>query len=59
MAAPLFIEEETGTFTGRHPHNGYYAGDFSSDFSADTRPVDQAAAILALPVGFGAVGIAA
>ena len=24
------IEEETGTYTGtRHPHNGYYAGDFS------------------------------
>lgn len=26
------IEEESGTFTPRvvHPHNGYYAGDFSS-----------------------------
>ncbi|GAA3801244.1 hypothetical protein GCM10022242_00230 [Nocardioides panacisoli] len=25
------IEEETGTYTGtrHHPHNGYYAGDFS------------------------------
>lgn len=24
------IEEERGTYTGtRHPHNGYYAGDFS------------------------------
>ena len=26
------IEEESGTYTPRrvHPHNGYYAGDFSS-----------------------------
>jgi len=26
------IEEESGTFTPRHhhPHNGYYAGDFSN-----------------------------
>jgi hypothetical protein len=26
------IEEENGTYTPRstHPHNGYYAGDFSS-----------------------------
>jgi hypothetical protein len=30
MAAPLVIEEERGTCTGNyHPHNGYYAGDFS------------------------------
>ena len=31
MAASLFIEEESGTYTGRfrHSHNGYYAGDFS------------------------------
>jgi hypothetical protein len=31
MAASLFIEEESGTYTTRprHPHNGYYAGDFS------------------------------
>ena len=31
MAASLFIEEESGTYTPRfqHPHNGYYAGDFS------------------------------
>ena len=28
----MIIEEETGTYTSRssHPHNGYYAGDFSS-----------------------------
>jgi hypothetical protein len=31
MAASLVIEEESGTTTGRiHPHNGYYAGDFST-----------------------------
>ena len=31
MAASLIIEEESGTYTARfrHPHNGYYAGDFS------------------------------
>ena len=31
MAASRFIEEESGTYTSRyrHPHNGYYAGDFS------------------------------
>jgi hypothetical protein len=31
MAASLFIEEESGTYTApfQHPHNGYYAGDFS------------------------------
>jgi len=31
MAASLFFETESGTYTGRirHPHNGYYAGDFS------------------------------
>jgi hypothetical protein len=31
MAASLIIEEEAGRSTGRiHPHNGYYAGDFSA-----------------------------
>ena len=30
MATSLVIEEERGTCTGYvHPHNGYYAGDFS------------------------------
>ena len=29
MARTLVIEEESGTCSGfRHPHNGYYAGDF-------------------------------
>jgi hypothetical protein len=31
MAASILIEEERGTYTrSPHPHNGYYAGDFSS-----------------------------
>ncbi|MFL6131739.1 MAG: hypothetical protein ACJ72A_02990 [Nocardioidaceae bacterium] len=31
MAASLAIEEEQGACTGHyHPHNGYYAGDFSN-----------------------------
>jgi hypothetical protein len=31
MAISLVIEEERGTCTGRyHPHNGYYAGDFTN-----------------------------
>lgn len=31
MSKPLIIEEESGTSTrARHPHNGYYAGDFTS-----------------------------
>ena len=37
------VEEESGTFTPRsgHPHNGYYAGDFSAvPFQApDLRPL--------------------
>ena len=33
MAATRYIEEEHGTFTGVvHAHNGYYAGDFWSDW---------------------------
>ena len=36
MAASLVIEEESGTTTGRtHPHNGYYAGDFSHPWYDD------------------------
>jgi len=33
MAASMIIEEETGTYvsTRQHPHNGYYAGDFSQN----------------------------
>jgi hypothetical protein len=30
MATSLVIEDERGTCSGHyHPHNGYYAGDFS------------------------------
>jgi hypothetical protein len=31
MTTSVLIEEESGTFTARfrHPHNGYYAGDFA------------------------------
>jgi|RhiMethySRZTD1v2_1073278.scaffolds.fasta_scaffold2000805_2 hypothetical protein len=30
MAASIFIEQESGTSRGWvHPHNGYYAGDFT------------------------------
>ena len=31
MSSQLMIEEESGTVTGaRHPHRGYYAGDFTA-----------------------------
>ena len=32
MATSIIIEEEHGTYvpTRQHPHNGYYAGDFST-----------------------------
>jgi hypothetical protein len=34
MAASLVIEEESGSTTGWiHPHNGYYAGDFSATWN--------------------------
>ena len=36
------IEEETGTYTGtRHPHNGYYAGDFSRTPMASQQLLDM------------------
>ena len=39
MAASIFIEQESGTFTRRtHPHNGYYAGDFSTPKATGTAP---------------------
>ena len=47
MAASLVVEDERGTYTQlvRHPHNGYYAGDFSSDLTVSVpdglRPVSQ------------------
>jgi hypothetical protein len=36
MARALVIEEESGTTRATvHPHNGYYAGDFSSPRQAE------------------------
>ena len=52
MATPLVIEEEHGTCTGNyHPHNGYYAGDFSTTRAASpshgyTPPAD----VVSLPL---------
>jgi len=39
MAASLTVEHESGIYTARirHPHNGYYAGDFSQS----SRPGSQ------------------
>ena len=46
MAASLIIEEESGTWTGSiHPHNGYYAGDYS-DVPPSTQ--SQLAALMTL-----------
>ena len=43
MARALVIEEESGTYTGRrHPHNGYYAGDFSASRSATVETAPSA-----------------
>jgi hypothetical protein len=45
MATSLVIEEESGTCTGYvHPHNGYYAGDFSLRTAAAT--VETSATVL-------------
>ncbi|MDQ4051758.1 MAG: hypothetical protein M3237_03530 [Actinomycetota bacterium] len=39
MAASIWVEEESGTFSGRvHPHNGYYAADVSSLRSENPSP---------------------
>jgi hypothetical protein len=41
----LVIEDERGVFTKTpHPHNGYYAGDFSTTPVATPPPVRPAAA---------------
>ena len=35
------IEEDTGSYAGTwHPHNGYYAGDFSSTAVATRQQLD-------------------
>ena len=50
MAATRIIEQESGTYTGRvHPHNGYYAGDFSDRRSPrhpDTRVLARSTIVL-------------
>jgi hypothetical protein len=39
MSRSLIIEEERGTYRGHaHPHNGYYAGDFSTAVSSPSAP---------------------
>lgn len=39
MARARIIEEERGTSRGYiHPHNGYYAGDFSSTIDPNPAP---------------------
>ncbi|GEP35410.1 hypothetical protein NSZ01_31780 [Nocardioides szechwanensis] len=50
MAASIFIEQESGNHTRRrHPHNGYYAGDFSAPRTARrTAAADSLSVPLAL-----------
>jgi hypothetical protein len=40
MAASRIIEQESGTYTARirHPHNGYYAGDFTQTPRSEAGP---------------------
>jgi hypothetical protein len=53
MATSLVIEEECGTCTGYvHPHNGYYAGDFS--FRSTTATVESTATVLPFPAATAA-----
>ena len=69
MAQSLIIEDESGTYRGSvHPHNGYYAGDFSATDSFISAPrtteparlsvvVDlrrNTAAAVAAPIGWSA-----
>jgi hypothetical protein len=43
MARTLVIEEESGTSRGHvHPHNGYYAGDFSRSIERTPDPAPMA-----------------
>jgi hypothetical protein len=61
MATTMVIEEERGTTSGyRHPHNGYYAGDFFPRAAAvaDTSQVPdsaQAASALTLVTHAGSI----
>jgi hypothetical protein len=69
MARSLIIEDESGTYRGSvHPHNGYYAGDFSATDPVISGPRTTAparrsvvvdlpwntAAAVAVPIGWSA-----
>ena len=46
MATSLVIEEERGTCSGHyHPHNGYYAGDFSTSGTSVVTASEPTAAV--------------
>jgi hypothetical protein len=58
MAQSLVVEEESGTFRGVvHPHNGYYAGDFSKTNSIGSG--GTAAAVIMISSGSVDQGAAA
>jgi hypothetical protein len=60
MATALVIEEERGTWNGRlHPHNGYFAGDFSRPSGPALRRVPSPARLQAPPVPLPAFRLAA
>jgi hypothetical protein len=49
MAASLAIEEEQGACAGHyHPHNGYYAGDFTKRDTRASRAPTAAVTVVAL-----------
>jgi hypothetical protein len=49
MARALITEEESGTCRGwTHPHNGYYAGDFSDPTNASMTSAHHASGQLPL-----------
>ena len=55
MAASIYVELESGRSAGRvHPHNGYYAGDFSQ--VPMPTPAQLTAMTQLRPVGFDPVG---
>lgn len=46
MAASIWVEEESGTYSGRvHPHNGYYAAEFGSLRHDTPRPCSTASRV--------------
>ena len=57
MAASLAIEEESGTSLGwTHPHNGYYAGDFTQQREPETTIYGPSDRVFELVSGFGLSG---